>query len=427
LTKAWVIHPHNRNNKDDTNLRSADARLVEAVNLSEALNLDIVHSEIVRIDKKNAGYLLGKGWRERAHDEMKEQGIEVAIINTYVTPVQQRNLEKELHVKVMDRTGLILEIFGDRAQTREGVLQVRLAHLQYQKSRLVRSWTHLERQRGGAGFMGGPGERQIESDRRQLSDQIFALRARLAQVAKTRDEQRKSRRDSMPLVAFVGYTNAGKSTVFNKLTKGGVLAKDMLFATLDPTVRIVEGHNNQKILMLDTVGFVSDLPTQLVAAFRATLSEILEATHLVHVRDISHDDTDAQKQDVLDVLKAIGVEDDKLSNMIEIQNKSDLLDNEQFALYDGAAERDPYTCLVSCVTQDGADTALDLIYDIIKKDHFEYDFKIDFANGALRSWLYKNSDVSDETAEEDGILISGKIDEKHYNILKSMHPELIDG
>jgi GTP-binding protein HflX len=289
-------------------LRSPDAKLAEAVGLTNAIALDVVHAEIVKLRAPNVSRLLGTGQIARLAGLVAALCVEVVIIDGPVTPVQQRNLEKELKAKVIDRTGLILEIFGERASTSEGTLQVELAHLHYQASRLVRSWTHLERQRGGFGFLGGPGESQIETDRRLIRDRIARLRKELEDVRRTRGLHRQNRQKApWPVVALVGYTNAGKSTLFNRLTGAEVRAEDLLFATLDPTMRAIRLPGHDKLVLSDTVGFVSDLPTQLVAAFRATLEEVLEADLIVHVRDISHPDSDAQAQDVMKVLTELGL------------------------------------------------------------------------------------------------------------------------
>ncbi|WP_292126608.1 GTPase HflX, partial [Mesorhizobium sp.] len=299
----------------------------EAVGLASAIDLDPVHTAVVTVTDPRPATLLGSGKVAEFADIVKERKAELVIVDHPLTPVQQRNLEKELNAKVLDRTGLILEIFGERARTKEGTLQVELAHLNYQKGRLVRSWTHLERQRGGAGFLGGPGETQIESDRRILQDKITKLKHELETVRRTRDLHRAKRKKvPFPVVAIVGYTNAGKSTLFNRLTGAGVLAEDMLFATLDPTLRRVRLPHGTPIILSDTVGFISDLPTHLVAAFRATLEEVVEADLVLHLRDISDPDTAAQAEDVERILGDLGVDAADTSRVIEVWNKIDLLD-----------------------------------------------------------------------------------------------------
>ncbi|RWF42982.1 MAG: GTPase HflX, partial [Mesorhizobium sp.] len=333
-TRAVVIVPvltRQPRNDDDTSrprlTRSAEARHDEAVGLARAIDLDLIHTAVVTVNDPRPATLLGSGKVEEFAEIVKEGHAEVVIVDHPLTPVQQRNLEKEFNAKVLDRTGLILEIFGERARTKEGTLQVELAHLNYQKGRLVRSWTHLERQRGGAGFLGGPGETQIESDRRQLQEKIIKLKHELETVRRTRDLHRAKRRKvPFPVVAIVGYTNAGKSTLFNKLTGAGVLAQDMLFATLDPTLRRVRLPHGTPIILSDTVGFISDLPTHLIAAFRATLEEVVEADLVIHLRDISDPDTAAQAEDVERILADLGVDAGDTKRVIEVWNKIDLLD-----------------------------------------------------------------------------------------------------
>ncbi len=291
-------------------VRDSAARLEEAVGLAAAINLNVVERDIVRIRKASAATLFGKGQIERIHAAVGAHDIEVVVVDGALSPIQQRNLEKAFDAKVIDRTGLILEIFGERATTREGSLQVELAHLDYQASRLVRSWTHLERQRGGVGFLGGPGETQIEADRRQIRDKMAKIKRELDEVKRTRALHRDRRAKApYPVVALVGYTNAGKSTLFNRLTGATVMAEDLLFATLDPTMRAIDLPGVDKVILSDTVGFISALPTQLVAAFRATLEEVIEADLIVHVRDIAHPDSEAQAADVADVLRGLGVID----------------------------------------------------------------------------------------------------------------------
>ena len=302
-----VLHPNLLN---PNKRRTPEHSLEEAVSLANALDIEILHEAVIPLKKPNAGTLFGSGKLSELSQIFKSNDIDLVIIDGPLTPIQQRNLEKEWNLKVLDRTGLILEIFGDRAQTREGVLQVDLAALNYQRSRLVRTWTHLERQRGGLSFIGGAGETQIESDRRQIDDAILRLKKQLEKVVKTRELHRSARKKiPYPIVALVGYTNAGKSTLFNYMTGAKVFAKDMLFATLDPTMREVELPSGQKIILSDTVGFISELPTQLIAAFRATLEEVLDANLILHVRDISHPETEAQANDVNDILEELDVSD----------------------------------------------------------------------------------------------------------------------
>ncbi len=324
--KAIVIHPYVKHQADLSSARSPENRLAEAVGLALAINLDVVISEVVPIQRIIPATFIGGGKAEHYAEYIAANDVTLLIVDESLSPIQQRNLEEKLSCKVIDRTALILEIFGERARTREGALQVELAAMEYQKSRLVRSWTHLERQRGGGGFMGGPGEKQIESDRRGLSERIVLIKRQLETVTKTRDLHRKSRKAiPYPIISLVGYTNAGKSTLFNHLTDANVLAKDQLFATLDPTMRQMKLPSGRQVILSDTVGFISNLPTELVAAFRATLEEVLEADILLHVRDISHEETKEQKEDVEHVLASLGVGEEEQKSIIEVLNKIDLL------------------------------------------------------------------------------------------------------
>lgn len=324
-TRALVLHP---DIQSEAARRAPEASLEEAVALAAALpRLNVEGSAVVRVARPDAGRLFGKGKIAEIADRVKQDEIDLVLIDGPVSPVQQRNLEKEWKTKLLDRTGLILEIFSDRARTREGVLQVEMAALSYQRTRLVRAWTHLERQRGGLGFVGGPGETQIEADRRAIDEQLTRLKKQLSKVVKTRGLHRAARaKVPYPVVALVGYTNAGKSTLFNAMTGADVLSKDMLFATLDPTMRRVELDGGLEVIMSDTVGFISDLPTQLVAAFRATLEEVLSADLILHVRDIAHPDSEMQAQDVQAILTALGTNEDV--PMLEVWNKIDLLSGE---------------------------------------------------------------------------------------------------
>jgi len=326
-TRAMVLVPVLEREQEGTGARSVTARLEEACGLAHAINLNIVYSGWVAVASPRPATLLGTGKVEELALLVANETIELAIIDHSLTPVQQRNLEKAWNCKVIDRTALILEIFGERARTREGVLQVELAHLNYQKGRLVRSWTHLERQRGGGSFLGGPGETQIEADRRLLQEKINRIKRELDTVVKTRQLHRAKRKKTPhPVVALVGYTNAGKSTLFNRLTGADVLAEDMLFATLDPTLRRIKLPHGETTILSDTVGFISNLPTHLVAAFRATLEEVVEADLIIHVRDMSDPDHMAHRQDVLDILSALDVDIDDPNRIVEVWNKIDLLD-----------------------------------------------------------------------------------------------------
>jgi GTPase len=360
---------------------------------------------VVRLPKVQAGMLFGSGKIAELKSRFEQEDIGLVLVDGAVSPVQQRNLEREWGVKLLDRTGLILEIFADRARTKEGVLQVELAALSYQRTRLVRAWTHLERQRGGFGFVGGPGETQIESDRRAIDDEVIKIRRQLARVVKTRELHRAARRKvPFPLVALVGYTNAGKSTLFNRMTGAEVLAKDMLFATLDPTMRGVVLPSGRKIIASDTVGFISDLPTQLVAAFRATLEEVLEADIILHVRDISHPETAEQAEDVSEILASLGVR--KGVPMIEVWNKLDLVDPSQHeALTQQAANRDG-VFPVSALTGEGVAALLDQISIAFEEEKSERDLSLSFAEGKRHAWLHGEGVVQSETQNDDGWQVS---------------------
>lgn len=391
-TRAVVLHPYEKSRS--LNGRSLDARLDEAVGLAAAIDLEIVLAETVLLRQIKAGTYFGKGTLERLHETIEELDADIVSVDCSLTPVQQRTLEETWHTKVIDRTGLILEIFGERAATREGVLQVELAHLDYQRSRLVRTWTHLERQRGGFGFLGGPGETQIEADRRMISERITKIRRELETVTRTRELHRKARRRvPYPVIALVGYTNAGKSTLFNRLTNSDVFAKDLLFATLDPTMRAIELPSGRKIILSDTVGFVSDLPTTLIAAFRATLEEVIEADVIVHVRDIAHPDTDSQKNDVERVLKELGIEFSEDRRVIEVLNKIDLLDADARLVVDNLAERSPDALAISAVTGENCDAFLELMDSHLSSDRDVVKLRLTQADGATISWLYRNADV----------------------------------
>lgn len=396
--KTLVLHPVLKN--VDDNGRSVQAAVEEIKNLTAAIDLTVVAAEPVIVNKINPAFFFGKGKVDQIAGEIKEQQISLAVLNCSLTPVQQRNLEKKWNCKVIDRTALILEIFGERARTKEGVLQVELAHLNYQKSRLVRGWTHLERQRGGKGFLGGPGETQIELDRRVITENIVKLKKELEDVKRTRHLHRKARQKvPYPVVALVGYTNAGKSTLFNRLTNAKVLAKDMLFATLDPTMRLVKLPNGREVILSDTVGFISNLPTELIAAFRATLEEVLEASLILHVRDVAHQDSDAQKKDVESVLKLIGAERQMDRGLIEVLNKIDLLDQEKQNALFAANLRNKNKIPVSAVNGTGIENLLALIEDTLAQDRCEINADIPVDQGAALAYLYRVGEVLDRTDE----------------------------
>ena len=389
-----------------TSTRSDESRLEETIGLALAIDLEVVHGTIVPIAQPKPGTLLGSGKIEEIGHLLIENNAGLVIVDHPLTPVQQRNLEKEWNCKVIDRTGLILEIFGRRASTREGTLQVDLAHLNYQKGRLVRSWTHLERQRGGAGFMGGPGETQIEADRRLLQEKIVKLEKELEQVRRTRQLHRAKRKKvPHPIVALVGYTNAGKSTLFNRITGAGVLAEDMLFATLDPTLRRMKLPHGRMVMLSDTVGFISDLPTQLVAAFRATLEDAIEADVLLHVRDVSHGETDAQAGDVAVVLRELGIDPDDTRRIIEVWNKADLLsteDRERFATTSQRTGEERRPILISALTGDGIPELLATIEQHLALGRLTYEVDVAAEDGQGLAWLHENTEILDRQTKENG-------------------------
>jgi len=396
--RALVLHP---DIQTDPERKPAGPALDEAVALAAALpDLEVVDQAVVRLPRAQPGLLFGKGKIAELKARIEALDVGLVLVDGPVTPVQQRNLEKEWGCKLLDRTGLILEIFADRARTREGVLQVELAALSYQRTRLVRAWTHLERQRGGLGFVGGPGETQIEADRRAIDEAVTRIKRQLAKVVKTRTLHRAARKKvPYPIVALVGYTNAGKSTLFNRLTGAEVMAKDMLFATLDPTMRGVTLPDGTEVILSDTVGFISDLPTQLVAAFRATLEEVLDADLILHVRDIAHPETEDQAADVAAILSDLGVAD--TAPMLEIWNKMDLLEPAKAEALDTIAARRPEVFAVSALTGDGMAPMLAAVAQTLSPPRHVSVLTLPHSDGRRRAWLYEQGVVEAEEVGEE--------------------------
>jgi GTP-binding protein HflX len=414
--RAIVIEPHLRGRtvrgadaRARLALRSPEAKLEEAVGLAQAIDLTIAQAGVVPVADIRPGTFLGKGKVEEIAGIVKTDEAGIVVMDCALSPVQQRNLEKAWNAKVLDRIGLILEIFGRRAHTREGSLQVELAHLNYQKSRLVRSWTHLERQRGGFGFLGGPGESQLETDRRLISERIARIENELEKVKRTRKLHRESRkRVPYPIIALVGYTNAGKSTLFNRLTQASVLSADMLFATLDPTLRAVDLAHGATVILSDTVGFISDLPTMLVAAFRATLEEVIEADVILHVRDVSHADTEAQSHDVAEVLRQLGIEPEQGGRLIEVWNKIDRVAEAERTRLFNLAERQPEgqrPILVSAITGEGTQKLTAAIEQRLSESRVLLDVVLDPADGAGVSWLHRHTEVMTKSLDESGRMV----------------------
>jgi GTPase len=421
--RCLVVHPCLRSAaaRGDA-ARTPEMRLEEAVGLARAIALEVVASEVVRMSAWRPGTLLGAGTVKRLAELVTEREIAVTVVDATVTPVQQRNLERDLKCKVIDRTGLILEIFGARARTHEGSLQVELAALTYQRSRLVRSWTHLERQRGGFGFLGGPGESQLEMDRRLITDRITYLKRELDTVKRTRALHREARkRVPYPVVALVGYTNAGKSTLFNRLTRAEVVAANQLFATLDPTMRRLPLPSGRSAILSDTVGFVSDLPTPLVAAFRATLEEVTSADLIVHVRDMHHPESEAQRDDVHGVLSELGIGEKLESGAIEALNKIDLLPEDQKIVLRNQAKRNVSAVPLSATTGEGCNELLALIDTRLDAGRQTARLDVPLSDGAAIAWLYSHGEVVERDDDEQNAHITVRLSEADLGRFQSLH------
>lgn len=424
-----LLHPalvHAKQTDSKAPARTLTDQTEEAEGLVRAIGLNVLETRTIKLSRFSAGTFFGKGTIQSITQFCDENQIDLIVVNHALSPVQQRNLEKEWKTKVIDRTGLILEIFGARAQTREGRIQVELAALDYQKSRLVRSWTHLERQRGGAGFMGGPGETQIEMDRRQITEKIVRLKKDLGDIRRTRGLARRSReRVPFPVVSLVGYTNAGKSTLFNRLTGAQVFAENLPFATLDPTMRKIDLDGGLEVILSDTVGFIADLPTTLIEAFRATLEQVQVSDVILHIRDISRPDSQAQKDDVASVLKELDIDEERDPRIIEVLNKIDSLDETDRAALWSKAEHNPKIIPVSALTGEGVSGLLARIAETIDRERKTRLFQIDPARGDIIAWLHAHAGIIN-TKEEDGqIQMEVRIDPATLGRLERLFPELL--
>jgi len=410
-------------------LRGIEARIEEAVGLARAVDLEVASAGSVTLGQIRPATFLGTGKVEEIAGLVRAEEAGLVFVDAALSPVQQRNLERAWAAKVVDRTGLILEIFGERARTKEGSLQVELAHLNYQRSRLVRSWTHLERQRGGFGFLGGPGETQIEADRRQIGERIFRIERELEKVKRTRGLHRENRRRvPYPIVALVGYTNAGKSTLFNALTKASVRAEDLLFATLDPTLRAVDLPSGTRVIVSDTVGFISDLPTMLIAAFRATLEEVTEADIVMHVRDSAHEDTAAQAEDVAGILRQLGIDPEDHGRVVEVWNKIDLLDGDARQRLQNMAARKPEDtrpALLSALTGEGMGALLAAVEGKLAAGRALVSLALDPADGAGLGWLHRQGEVLGRDLENGRLKVTVRVDAGKVEMIRRRFPQAV--
>jgi GTP-binding protein HflX len=419
---ALIVHPI-FTNVPTVERGDAHQAMEEACGLAEAIKLDIVSTLQVNISRIQAGYLFGKGTRENIQKAIKEHQPDIVMVNHTLSPVQQRNLEKEWKVKVIDRTGLILEIFGMRAQTKEGRIQVELAQLDYQRSRLVKSWSHLERQRGGQSFVGGPGESQLELDKRMLADRMANLRKELEKVRKTRELGRKAREKvPFPVIALVGYTNAGKSTLFNRLTGAEVFAKNLLFATLDPTLRRIELPSGRIVILSDTVGFISDLPTHLIEAFRATLDQTQYADVILHVRDSTQNDYDSHKEDVIKIMIDLGIDYESDERVFEIINKIDACSEARRNEIERESHFHDHVLPISAETGEGVDELLTLIDEFLSRKFKHISYELPMSDGKAIAWLYQHGEVLEAKEEGDITKILVHIDPANQNRFESSFP-----